>query len=92
MRFSVNISLLFTEVPFLERFAAAARSGFSAVEFCWPPAEALPHLEEAVRDTNLERMAFAKAAAPLRAINRSFTATARPELFGEATNHRSWRI
>jgi len=32
-RFSANLSFLFTEVPFLERFGEAARAGFRAVEF-----------------------------------------------------------
>lgn len=33
---SANVSLLFTEVPYLERFAAAAEAGFTAVETWWP--------------------------------------------------------
>jgi len=32
-RFSANLSFLYTELPFLERFAAAAKDGFRAVEF-----------------------------------------------------------
>lgn len=36
MRWSVSLSLLFGELPFLERFAAAAGAGFEAVEFMWP--------------------------------------------------------
>lgn len=32
-RFSANLSFLFTELPFLDRFDAAARAGFQAVEF-----------------------------------------------------------
>ncbi len=32
-RYSANLSFLFTEVPFLERFGEAARAGFRAVEF-----------------------------------------------------------
>jgi hypothetical protein len=40
----------------------------------------------------LERLAFAKTMAPQRAVNRAFAATDRPELLGEATNHRSRRI
>lgn len=35
-RFAANLSMLFTEVPFLERFGAAARAGFQAVEFQFP--------------------------------------------------------
>ena len=30
---AANLHFLFTEVPFLDRFAAAARAGFKAVEF-----------------------------------------------------------
>ncbi|MBV2162724.1 MAG: hydroxypyruvate isomerase [Comamonas sp.] len=33
---SANLSMLFTERPFLERFAAAAQAGFKAVEFMFP--------------------------------------------------------
>jgi len=35
-RFAANVSMLFTEAPFLERFALAARAGFSAVECQFP--------------------------------------------------------
>ncbi len=37
--FAANISLLFTEVPLLERFAAAAAAGFDTVELHWPRGE-----------------------------------------------------
>ncbi|AOW11512.1 hydroxypyruvate isomerase [Hydrogenophaga crassostreae] len=35
-RFAANLTMMYTEVPFLERFAAAARDGFTAVEFLFP--------------------------------------------------------
>jgi hydroxypyruvate isomerase len=35
-RFAANLTLLFNERPFLERFEAAARAGFRAVEFLFP--------------------------------------------------------
>jgi hydroxypyruvate isomerase len=35
-KFAANLSMLFTEVPFLDRFAAAAAAGFKAVEFMFP--------------------------------------------------------
>ncbi|MCX5203320.1 TIM barrel protein [Streptomyces sp. NBC_00237] len=35
-RFDVNLSILFTELPLLERPAAAAEAGFTAVELWWP--------------------------------------------------------
>lgn len=42
-RFAANLSLLYSEHPFPERIAAAARDGFSGVEcqfpYDWPAAE-----------------------------------------------------
>ena len=35
-RLAANLSTLFKEMPFLERFAAAARAGFDAVEYQYP--------------------------------------------------------
>lgn len=43
-RFAANLSMLFTEYPFLERFAAARSAGFEGVEFLFPyawPAQVL---------------------------------------------------
>ena len=49
-RFAANLSMLFTEVPFLDRFALAARDGFEAVEFlfpyAWPAAELRRRLDD----------------------------------------------
>lgn len=44
LRFAANLSMLFTEVPFLERFAKAREAGFAGVEYLFPydwPAEQL---------------------------------------------------
>jgi hydroxypyruvate isomerase len=35
-RFAANLTMLYNEVPFLDRFERAARSGFEAVEFLFP--------------------------------------------------------
>jgi len=35
-KFAANLSMLFTELPFLDRFEAAARADFTAVEFLFP--------------------------------------------------------
>lgn len=35
-QFSANLSMLFNEVPFMDRFEAAAKAGFKAVEFLFP--------------------------------------------------------
>ena len=48
-RFAANLSLLFTEVPFLDRFERAARAGFEAVEcqlpYAHPAAEIRARLD-----------------------------------------------
>jgi hydroxypyruvate isomerase len=46
LRFAANISFLYKELPFLERFAAAAAAGFKLVECHWP----YEHPVEALRD------------------------------------------
>jgi len=46
-KFAANLSMMFTEVPFLDRFAAASDAGFSAVEFLFPY-EHLPEVVERV--------------------------------------------
>lgn len=47
--FDVNLSILFTELPLLERPGAAASAGFEAVELWWPFAEPVPAGGEADR-------------------------------------------
>jgi hydroxypyruvate isomerase len=59
MRFSANVSILFKEVPLLERFGRASSAGFSAVEFWWPGHQAdLGAVESAVGDAGLEVALF----------------------------------
>ncbi len=53
MRFCANVSILFNEVPLLERFDRAARARFSAVEFWWPRDERLEEVEAAIRDAGV---------------------------------------
>ncbi|MEW2078008.1 TIM barrel protein [Streptomyces sp. NPDC012403] len=59
-RFTVNLSILFTELPLLERPAAAAAAGFTAVELWWPWADSptpgrseLDALRKAVQDAGV---------------------------------------
>jgi hydroxypyruvate isomerase len=57
-RFAANLSMMFHEVPFAERFGAAARVGFDAVEFLFPydlPPEAVGEL---LRRNNLTQALF----------------------------------
>lgn len=50
-KFAANLTMMFNEVPFPQRFAAAAKAGFAAVEFLfpydYPPAEVARWLQEA---------------------------------------------
>jgi len=50
-KFAANLSMMFTEVPFLDRFAAASDAGFSAVEFLFPY-EHLPEVVESNSSAN----------------------------------------
>lgn len=47
LRFDVNCSILFTELPLLARPAAAKAAGFDAVEFWWPFEEMTPSDKDA---------------------------------------------
>jgi len=46
VKFDVNLSILFTELPLLERPAAAAKAGFDAVELWWPFSGPVPEQRE----------------------------------------------
>lgn len=66
LRFDVNLSILFTELPLLERPAAAAAAGFTAVEFWWPfGTEAQP----AAKDVNAFVAALEDAQVKLVGLN-----------------------
>jgi hydroxypyruvate isomerase len=52
-RFSANLHFLFTEVPFLDRFAAARAAGFEAVEFPDPYSHDLELLAGHLRENAL---------------------------------------
>ena len=45
-QFAANLTMLFTEVPFLDRFERAARAGFTAVEFLFPYAFAAAEIKQ----------------------------------------------
>lgn len=57
-KFSANLTMMYTEVDFLERFAAAAADGFTAVEYMFPydwPAE---QLQELLQQNNQQQVLF----------------------------------
>ena len=49
-QFAANLTMLFTEEPFIDRFESAAKAGFKAVEFLFPYA----HTAQQVRNAALE--------------------------------------
>jgi 2-dehydrotetronate isomerase len=57
-RFAANLSMMFNEAPFLERFNAAAGAGFRAVEFLFPYDYEPAALETRLRDCRLEIALF----------------------------------
>ncbi len=57
-RFAANLSMMFTEVAFLERFGAAARAGFAAVEFLFPYEVAPQDIAAQLRDHDLQQALF----------------------------------
>jgi hydroxypyruvate isomerase len=52
-RFCANLTLLFNEVPFLERFRAARAAGFTGVEYLFPYAYPKEQLAGALREHGL---------------------------------------
>jgi 2-dehydrotetronate isomerase len=57
-RFAANLTLLYNEHAFLDRFAAAAKDGFTAVEYLFPYAFDAEHLAQCLRDNALEQVLF----------------------------------
>ena len=53
-KFAANLSMLFTELPFLDRFDAAARAGFEAVEFLFPYAFEAQEIRSRLDANNLK--------------------------------------
>lgn len=57
-RFAANLSMLFTDVPFLDRFERAARAGFTAVEYLFPYAFSPEEVSTPLAKYNLKQALF----------------------------------
>ena len=57
-RFAANISMMFTELPFLDRFARARAAGFQAVEFLFPYEFPATELARRLADNGLQQVLF----------------------------------
>jgi len=84
-RLAANLTMLFTELPFLDRFDAAAAAGFRAVE-CVAPYVAPPQaVRERLEALGLEMALFNLPAGDWAAGDRGMAADpARREAFGES--------
>lgn len=57
-RFAANLSMLYNEHDFLDRFAAAAKDGFTAVEYLFPYAYAADELAARLKAAGLQQVLF----------------------------------
>jgi hydroxypyruvate isomerase len=57
-RFAANLSMMFTEAPFLDRFALAAEAGFKAVEFLFPYDHPATEVAARLRGAGLQQVLF----------------------------------
>jgi len=57
-RFAANLSMLFTELPFLERFGAASQAGFDAVECQFPYVAPREDIAAALKQHQLPMVLF----------------------------------
>lgn len=58
LRYCVNLSMIYTEHPFLERFALAARGGFSAIEYHFPYEFAAKDIKSRLESLALTQVLF----------------------------------
>lgn len=57
-KLAANLSMMFGEVPFLDRFAAAADAGFKAVEFLFPYEASADEVAQRAWNANVEAVLF----------------------------------
>ncbi len=57
-RFAANLSMMYPDLPFLDRFAAAAKDGFKAVEYLFPYAFAQADIQARLKDNGLQQVLF----------------------------------
>ena len=57
-KFAANLSMMYTELPFLDRFEAAAKDGFKAVEYLFPYAYEARELAARLQGNDLQQVLF----------------------------------
>ena len=57
-KFAANLSMMYPDMPFLDRFEAAAKDGFKAVEFLFPYAWKAPEIAARLKGNGLQQVLF----------------------------------
>lgn len=57
-KFAANLSMMYVELPFLDRFEAAAKDGFKAVEYLFPYAYEAKELAARLKNNGLQQVLF----------------------------------
>ena len=57
-QFAANLTMMYSELPFLDRFEAAAKDGFKAVEFLFPYAYTPEELAARIKANHLQQVLF----------------------------------
>src|SRR5919112_2248991 len=83
-RFAANLTMMFNEWSFLDRFAAAADAGFSAVEFLFPYEHSPETIAERLRASDLTLVNFNLPPGDWAAGERGFAAVPGREAVFEA--------
>jgi len=80
-RFAANLSMMFNEHAFLDRFDAAAKAGFTAVEFLFPYEHSPEAIAERLERNGLKQVLFNLPPGDWNAGEKGFAA--RPDKFDE---------
>ncbi|QUS38427.1 hydroxypyruvate isomerase family protein [Tardiphaga alba] len=80
-RFAANLSMMFNEHPFLDRFDAAAKAGFTAVEFLFPYEHKPEEVAQRLERNGLKQVLFNLPPGDWNAGEKGFAA--RPEKFDD---------
>ena len=80
-RFAANLSLMFNEHPFLDRFDAAAKAGFTAIEFLFPYDHPVETIADRLKRNGLTQALFNLPPGDWAAGEKGFAAV--PEKFAE---------
>jgi hydroxypyruvate isomerase len=82
LRFAANLTMMYTEYPFPERFAAAAQDGFVAVEYLFPYAHPAALLASLLERHGLQQVLINAPAGPASAVSHLCPAARRSSAQG----------